>query len=343
MPHFTSAGDIRTAVIGYGSAFTMGRHHLSVMKSLGMQPAAVAELDPQRRRAAEVDFPGIATYASAADMLRKSRANLITIVTPHHTHARLALQCLRAGRHVICEKPMAITTAECDRMIGEAQTRGLMITTFHNRHWDGCVAQAVRTIGRGAIGKVHRVEARRCTYGHPGSWWRSSRRISGGILYDWGAHFVEYALQIIDAPIKSICGFSHCGQWADQTPWNEDANEDEASAVVRFANGAWFSLTISQIDAKPNLDWFQITGTGGSYLFQHDNWQLVRPQGKTTVTTCGRNPPSRWDQFHRNILDHLVKGQPLIITPQWSRRAIHILDLAGRSAATGRTFKARYT
>ena len=111
MKRFAKASDMKVGVIGYGGAFNMGKAHLNEMKRAGMTPVAVAEIDPQRLEVAKTDFPGIKTFATASAMLKESDVNLVTIITPHNTHASLALQCLRAGRHVVCEKPLAITTA----------------------------------------------------------------------------------------------------------------------------------------------------------------------------------------------------------------------------------------
>lgn len=78
---------IKVGVIGYGGAFNMGRQHLNEMKAAGMTPTAVVEVDPSRLAAASEDFPGIETHGSVGDMLRKSRVDLVTIITPHNTHA----------------------------------------------------------------------------------------------------------------------------------------------------------------------------------------------------------------------------------------------------------------
>jgi hypothetical protein len=88
--------EIRVGVIGYGGAFNMGKAHLQDMRAAGMTPAAVVEIDPVRLAAAAADFPGIATYASVAQMLKASGVDLVTIITPHNTHAKIGLQCLRA-------------------------------------------------------------------------------------------------------------------------------------------------------------------------------------------------------------------------------------------------------
>ncbi|MEX1111459.1 MAG: Gfo/Idh/MocA family oxidoreductase [Chthoniobacterales bacterium] len=100
-----SPAEIRVGVIGYGGAFTMGKAHLDEMRAAGMTPAAVAEIDPVRLAAAAADFPGIATYSSAAQMAKSPHVDLVTIITPHNTHAKIGRQCLRGGKHVVCEKP----------------------------------------------------------------------------------------------------------------------------------------------------------------------------------------------------------------------------------------------
>jgi predicted dehydrogenase len=342
MKRLGKPAEIRVGVIGYGGAFNMGKAHLTEMKQAGMTPTAVAELDPQRLEVAQADFPGIETYSSVAGMLKKSAVDLVTVITPHNTHARLAIQCLNAGRHVVCEKPMALTTAECDRMIAVARRRKLLLSTYHNRHWDGRILEAVRQVRSGVIGRVVRVEAHMGGWGRPGDWWRSSKTVSGGILYDWGVHLLEYALQLIDSDIVEVSGYRHDGFWSAKTKWKADTIEDEGFAVARFADGAWLTLRITNIDSNPKAGQVEITGTKGSYVFDGRTWEAVTHAGDATVRTQGANPESEGWRFYRNIADHLTKGSRLIITPEWARRPIHILDLARRSAAAGRSLRAKY-
>jgi predicted dehydrogenase len=340
---YKKASDIKVGVIGYGGAFNMGPIHLREMEQAGMTPAAVAEIDPARLKIAEKDFPGIEQYTSVATMLRRSDVNLLAIITPHNTHARLAIQCLRAGRHVVCEKPFAITTAECDRMIAEAKKNKAVVSTYHNRHWDGCVMQAVKQIhGRGVIGDIIRIEAHMGGYGKPGDWWRTSKTISGGIMYDWGVHLLEYSLQLIRSDIVEVMGFAKRGVWESKTPWKKDTNEDEGHAVVRFRSGQWLELTMTTVDANSKTQdrgWLEITGTKGTYILDGGEWRIIKPNCKVKK---GKNPDRQGWRLYQNIADHLVKGEKLIITPEWARRPIHILDLACRSAKQGRALRAKY-
>ncbi len=342
MKKFPKASNIKVGVIGYGGAFNMGRAHLQEMAKAGMTPAAVAELDPERLKVATQEFPGIETYKSVDDMLKKSQVNLLAIITPHNTHAPLAIQCLKAHRHVVCEKPFAITTTECDEMIDTACRSDVLLSTYHNRHWDGCILQAVKVIRSGAIGQVYRLDAHMGGWGQPRDWWRSSKTISGGVLYDWGVHLLEYTFQIMNAEIAEISGFARNGFWCDKVAWAKDTNEDEAFLTVRYAGGAWSTLGISSLYSRPRSGWIDVIGTQGSYNFDYRNWELTQPKGSETVITKGASPASESEKFYQNIADHLTKGTDLIISPQWARRPVHVIDLACQSAAAGRALPAIY-
>jgi len=343
MKSYKNPSEIKVGVIGYGGAFNMGRQHLQQMQAAGMTPIAVAEVDATRLAVATQDFPGIETYSTVAAMLKMSAVNLIVIITPHNTHATLALQCLRAGRHVVCEKPLAITTKEVDAMIAAAKKSGVMLSTYHNRHWDGRIMQAVDLIKKqGVIGDIVRIEAHMGGYGKPGDWWRTSRTISGGILYDWGVHLLEYSLQLIDAPVSEVSGFAHEGFGAPQTAWKKDTNEDEGFTVVRFKGGQWLTLTITQLDSKGKEGILEITGTTGSLVIEWNHVKLYQHREGNVITTQIPCPKDQGELYYENVRDHLVFKKPLVITAEWSRRPIHILDLAAQSAKKGSALKARY-
>jgi len=345
---FKHPKDIKVGVIGYGGIFHMGKGHLNEMAAAGMTPTAVCEIDKKRLEVAAQDFPGIETYSSIAQMLKKSDVDLLAVITPHNLHAKHVLQCLNAGRSVCCEKPLAITTEECDRMIAAAKKNRVMLTTYHNRHWDGMILQAVKTIKTGIIGDIVRIEAHMGGYGQPGDWWRSSKSISGGVLYDWGVHLLEYSLQLMalsDAKMTEVMGLAKTGFWAPKTAWKKDTNEDEAFAVVRFDTGQWLTLIYTQIDSNPKPCMLEITGTKGTYLMgcSTGGYKIIKHLDGQKQTIEGRDCPGQWPRFYKNIADHMVKNTPMIITPEWSRRPIHILDLANKSAKLGRALKTKYS
>jgi len=344
MKKFSSKKDIRVGVIGYGGAFNMGKNHLHEMREAGMTPVAVCELDSERLKVARDDFEGIETYRTTNQMLKKSDVNLITIITPHNTHARLAIKCLEAGRHVVTEKPFAITVAECDAMMSAARRRGLTLSTYHNRHWDGCVLEGVdQIVNRKVIGDVVSIDIRAGSYGKPGDWWRSSKSISGGLAYDWGVHFLEYALQIMNENMLEVTGVSRTGVWAPKTRWKDDTNEDAVSALVRFANQKWLTLSMSSLEANPKPGFIEVHGTKGTYVMDHGTYEIIQTKGNGRVTrTSGNNRQGVWGEFYKNIADHMTRGKKLIITPEWARRPIQVLDMANQSAKLGKAMKLKY-
>jgi len=342
MKKFAKAGDIKVGAIGYGGAFNMGLAHLKEMERAGMKPTAVAELDSSRLEVAKRDFPGIETYQTVDAMLKKSDVNLLAIITPHNTHAKLAVQCLKAGRHVVAEKPMAITTAECDTMIAAAKKSGVVLSTYHNRHWDGIILGAMNQIRNGTIGEVVRVEVEMGGMGKPGDWWRSSKSISGGILFDWGVHLLEYTLQMVNSEVEEVSGYLWNGAWADQTKWKKDCNEDEGHVVVRYASGAWSMLTVTSLDGRPNQPWFKVVGTSGTMTLDWGATEVVNLCKDGSCTKRIGNPPSEGWRLYQNVADHLTGKEKLVITPEWARRPIHILDLAHQSAKLGRALKSKY-
>ena len=338
-----NAKEIKVGVVGYGGAYNLGRLHLEDMQKAGMTPRVIVEPDAPRLEVARKDFPALQHYASVDEMLAKSDVNLVSLITPHNTHAPLAIQCLKAGRHVVCEKPFAITTKECDAMIAAARKAGVMVSTFHNRHWDGSIVKALEVLRSGAIGDLVRIEAHMGQWGKPNDWWRSSKSISGGILYDWGVHLLEYGLQLADSEIVEVTGFAKRGYWAAKSKWGADTIEDEGFAVVRFKSGVWMSLCMTGIDTNPKRGMVEVTGTQGTFWWDYDNHEITTARDGQTVVTKAKNPPAQWEKYYADVAAHLTTGKPLVITPEWARRPIHILDLAGRSAVEGRTLAARYT
>ncbi|MGF1656006.1 MAG: Gfo/Idh/MocA family protein [Verrucomicrobiales bacterium] len=344
MNKFASAQDIKVGVVGYGGAFNMGRAHLKQMLAAGMTPVAVTEMDPDRLQVATEDFLGIETYPSLEEMLAKSSVNLIVLITPHNTHAPLALQCLNAGRHVVCEKPLAITTEEVDAMIAAATANDVMLSTYHNRHWDGRIMLARELVReQKLIGEIIRVDCFFGGYGQPRDWWRSSRSISGGVLYDWGVHLLEYSFQLIDSRMTEITGFAHNGYWAPKTQWAEDTTEDEGFLVVRFDDQTWLTLCISTLDAKGEGCWLRIRGTEGTLTLDNSHAKLYQVSDGKKITTEYPNPVDEGARYYENVRDHLVDGAELIITAEWSRRPIHVLDLATQSAQQGKTLPVKYS
>ena len=326
---------LKIGVIGYGPAFNMGKYHLTQLQQTGRAaPVAVCDLDEKRLAVAREEFPGVETFTDVGAMLKKSDADLIVNILPHHLHAPVAVQCLNAGRHVVVEKPFALSVAECDRMIAAARKNKVVVSCFHNRHWDSNILTIVKHLDK--IGRPYRWESHHGGWKKPKTWWRSRKEISGGTIFDWGAHFTEWLLQVMQYKMTEVAGYL-----LDEV-WKHVTNEDEVEAVVRFGRDgiATHTQTAVAVVGKPAI---RICGTKGAILADHGSVTVhtVKANGARVATSVPMEP-GRQELYYANVVAHLLDGKPLVITAEWARRVIQVLDYATQSAQRGRALKPKY-
>jgi predicted dehydrogenase len=323
--------EVRMAVIGYGGAFNMAKAHAHWASQGGIKLVAACDVDPARAAAAAEDFPGIATYTDVARMLKQSEFELAVIVTPHNTHADIAVQCAKAGRHVVVEKPMCITVAEADAMIAAAKKAGTALTVFHNRRHDGDYLALKEIVDKGLIGDVFKVEMYMGGYGRPGDWWRSDKAISGGAFYDWGAHMLDWCLHIVGQRISHVMGYFH-----ENLVWTHVSNEDHVHALIKFESGATADVQLSSIQRIGKPRW-RVLGTKGAVEDLGDKFRVVTEiKGITTDMTVPYKK-AEWDKmpFYVNLAKHLRQGAPLEVTAESARRPIAICEAAEIASKTG--------
>ena len=321
-------------IIGYGAAFNMGRSHATwINESPGMKATAVCDTDPDRTAAAQQDFPGITVYNDCADMFKDESIDCVVNILPHNLHYEVSMAALEAGKGVVLEKPMCITAQEATDMIELARKKKLLLTVFHNRRRDGDYMAIKQFIDEGMIGEVFRVEAFMGGYSHPGKWWRSDKKISGGSFYDWGAHLVDWTLNFLEGrTIKNVTGF-----FQQDRVWKDVTSEDETQAIVRFDDDVVADITLSAI-AKAGKPRWRILGTKGAIS------DAGTGSFRAYVDVAGypaemdvNYKPSTWEQWYPNLAAHLLNGAPLEVTPEESRRVIMVIEYAERSAAEGRS------
>ncbi len=323
----------RCGVLGYGPAFNMGKGHGEWMNATpGLVTVAACDTSAARMEAAKKELPGIRTFTSLGEMLRMKDLDLVVNILPHNLHAETSLACLRAGKAVVSEKPFCITTDEATAMIRAARRSKAMLSVFHNRRWDGDYLAILDIIARGLLGDVFHVEAFGGEYGRPGTWWRSDKTISGGAMYDWGAHFTDWILRLVGKKVTQVTGFYH------KRLWHHVTNEDATQAVLRFEGGEMADLQQSSLAAVAKPKW-RILGTLGGLVA---NW------GETVDVTSyasglkfeGKIPakPSYGcTEYYRNVADHLLLGEPLAVTAEQAREVIAVIETAERSSAQGRS------
>jgi scyllo-inositol 2-dehydrogenase (NADP+) len=335
------SGPIGVGLLGYGSSFSMGKLHAAQMQEAGgFEIVAACDIDPAREKAASEDFPGIMTYPKLDDMLQDDDVKMVVNITPHDVHAELVIAALRSGRHVVCEKPFCLSQKQADAMIAEARKNKRMLTVYQNRRWDHQFLTARRLVEDGAIGQVFETQLDFANYGHPGTWWRSDKRISGGLGFDWGAHIVDWMLHIIPRRVVSVSGYYQKRKWMMCT------NEDHVRVIIRFEDGAVANYCNSQLYGAKGNGW-TILGTEGGIsfptIFDKEAILTTYTQGvaQTAQVPCD---PDDWPAFYRNVSEHLHHDVPLAVRPESSARVIAIIETAEKSSKAKKElpFKDKY-
>jgi len=343
------------AVLGYGPHGGMGLYHgMAADATPGLEMIAACDFDPARRKAAEEEFPGLRPYASVTELTADDAVEVVVVATPPSTHFELARALLAAGKHVALEKPMCLTVADADELLRLAASSGLVLTVHQSRRWDADFLAVRRTIDEGLIGEVFNVETFVGGFEHPCRAWHSEVAVSGGAVYDWGSHHLDWILQLMGGFPASLVAHGHKRVWRDIT------NLDQVRVRLVWDDGREAEFMQSDI-AGIRRPKFYVQGTRGTLAghyrplrFEHLDpgigyvgheahhaeapvqLTLARyePGYGLTETVLPPVPAGRYG-FHRNLADHLTLGEPLAVTPESARDVVVLLETAQRSTDLG--------
>lgn len=331
----------RIGIVGYGLA-GRGFHAPLIRRVPGLAITAVATRDPSRQAQAAAEL-GCATFPSLEAMLEAQACTVVVLATPHDVHAAQAEAAMAAGRHVVVDKPFTITTAEADRLIRARDRAGVLLTAFHNRRWDWDYTTIKRLIGEGAVGNPYALDLAVLRHKPPRGW-RDNEAVGGGLMYDWGAHLVDQALQLVPGPLASVSAD------VQRRGWGKGAGS-YARLLLRFASGVLVGIEIGNMAAIAKPRWFvlgdlgAITKTGldpqeaallGGDIAQAkedpaNRARLVNGDGESITETDRAD----WTDFYVNLRHALAGQAPLAVTAEEARRVIAVLEAATQSAATG--------
>ncbi|MEE6729881.1 Gfo/Idh/MocA family oxidoreductase [Pediococcus pentosaceus] len=190
-------------LIGYGG---MGTRHLQRLEKVSeIDVAGVFDIDPNKLKQAQAD--GYKTYTSYMAVLEDSNIDIVLIATPNDAHKWLAIDAMKAGKHVICEKPVTLSTKDFQEILDVAKAYHRCFMVDQNRRWDENYQIVKKTVNDGLIGKVY--EIRNVVDGSRGipKDWRREKEPGGGMVYDWCVHLLDRILMLKhDAKLTSVYG-----------------------------------------------------------------------------------------------------------------------------------------
>ena len=196
----------KVAVIGYGGQGAW--HCTQILKSDVAELAGIYDIKENRRNAAKDN--GIFIYESNEAIFADTSVDVIVVATPNDVHEDLVVSALKSGHNVICEKPVALSVNEFDRMVAAANDSGKLLSVHQNRRWDVDYLGVKSVIESKEIGDVIRVESRiQGSRGIPSDW-RCEKAPGGGMILDWGVHLIDQMLQLITEKIVAVnCVTTH--------------------------------------------------------------------------------------------------------------------------------------
>ena len=342
---------LSVGVVGYGPFGGMGyAQGLACTETDGLEFVAAVDPSDERRKAAESDFLGIRTYVDVSEMIEDGGVDVAIVATPPVHHAEIATRLLTAGIHAVVEKPMALTTADAERLITLAASRDLLVTVHQSRRWDRDFLALRAVVEAGQLGEVFNLETFVGGFGHPCRTWHSEESISGGAIYDWGSHHVDWILQLYGSMPTTVRCVGHKRVWHDVT------NLDQLTLHMMWSDGREATFRQSDIAAirRPK---FYVQGTTGTLEGHYRPMVTERLEpGRGFVTEESHHAEAPVDLeirhldgsavnvkpvrhpgwgFHVNLADHLLLGEPLAVTPDSTRDVVRVLEAGHRSGVEG--------
>jgi len=247
---------LRFAVIGVAaSVFSM---HFPAIRQPFVDLVGVCDIreEPGQQRAAML---GVPFYADYRRMIGELKPDVAVIITPHYNHAEIAIDCLRAGCHVLVEKPMALEVAEADAMIAAAQETGKLLAVNFQHRQRPEVRAARRLIQEGRLGKLQRLNMitpwpRSAAYYGQAAWRATWHGEGGGVLMNQAPHDLDLVCHLMGRP-DTVVGWT-------RTILHKVEVEDTATALLGWDSGATGYLHVSTAEAGPR-EAIEIVGTGG--------------------------------------------------------------------------------
>lgn len=255
------------AFVGYGG---MGAWHSNLLERIE-ELDLIGVYDIKEERCELARSKGIYAYSSLEELLADERVEIVTVIIPNHLHKDVCIQAMRAGKHVVCEKPVALNCAELEEMIVASKEYGVLFTVHQNRRWDEDYRTARYIYENALLGKTFRIESRvHGSRGIPGDW-RNQKEFGGGMVLDWGVHLLDQIMQMLDRKVLSI--------YATLSYVTNENCDDGFTVTIQFAGNLTVVVEVGTSNFISLPRWY-ILGENGSA--QIDNFAV---EGKIVMVS----------------------------------------------------------
>lgn len=339
---------MKLGIVGFGF---MGHCDAEMLNSFDdIELVAVADTNPKQLE----DAPeGVETYASIDDMLKQADIDVVMISTPNPSHLEMVEKSAKAKKHIICEKPAAMTVAQFDRMVEVTKENDVIFTVHQQRRWDEDYRVMKEVYDQKLLGDVYVIKSQ--LYGFNGNMhdWHVFPEMGGGMLYDWGVHLIDQILNMVDSKIDSI--------YADLRNIINEKVDDYFNILIKFQNGVTAEIELGTYYLTPKRSWFiggnkgsaVLDGFGGGGKIIRTAHLLENVPGKITMTAAGPTrsfgpaapgllvdePLPEVNVSHRNYFEHFLKAfngeEEIIVKPEQVRRVLGVMEAVRESAKTG--------
>ena len=354
----------KVGVVGYGG---MGQWHVcSIVGEVYMgsipfetsdvcEIAGIYDIDPEKMKKAQAD--GIRTYNSLDDMLGDPEVDIVTIATPNDVHEDIAVRSLKAGKNVICEKPVTMSSESLERMIAAAEESGKLFSVHQNRRYDDYFVEMKRIADEGVIGDIISIESRiHGDHGVPGDW-RKTVEAGGGMLYDWGVHMIDQQLWMLGYDVDRV--YAHF-DYLTGVPVDDGCFID-----IFLKSGKFLHVEICTYNFI-NMPLMYMRGRTGTAIFntwgddirvtrctdwgEHDDILPVKAAAGLTKTLAPRSdraieklniklPRTNPHDYYRNFCAAIDGKEKQLVAHDQMKSVIKVIMAAFESAKTGQVVK----
>ncbi|MEO8456391.1 MAG: Gfo/Idh/MocA family oxidoreductase [Chloroflexota bacterium] len=342
---------VRIGVVG--SRFIANAHAQGIARTPGATLVAAASPNPDHVGAFCKQWGAVHAFSDYREMLASDEIDAVTVACPNDLHAEVTIAAAKAGKHVLVDKPLAVTLEECDRMIEACKAAGVVLLYGENLCFAPKYVRAKQLADEGALGDVYYVRQLECHYGPHADWFWDVERSGGGVLMDMGCHSIAFCRWVFgNAAIESVSAEAATFVHGEKT-----RGDDHSTVVMRFvasdkhpkggigiAENSWAraggfddraeiygtqGLTIADITRGGSLQTFSAKGYG--YAAEKSPWTRG-----WTWTTFEESWNYGFPQEIAHFVDCIENGTQPMLTGEDGRETLLVICAAYLSARTGR-------